>query len=88
MLVSVSREHSENRRLVLQVVSHEKSKEDGGVPLDDGFHFVARVIHVGIGLIVSVVEEDGEKGREGRRSVQAVAGPNAASSSGTCVTEH
>lgn len=37
--------------------------------LDDGFHFVPCVIPVGFRLVVPVVEENGEKGGEGRGSV-------------------
>ena len=56
--------------------------------LNDRFHFIPRVIHVGVGLVGPMVEEDVEKRREGRGSVRAVTGPNAASFSWACTTEH
>jgi len=57
------------------------------VTLNDRFHFVPHVIRFQFGLLVPMVEKDGEKGIEGRGSVRAVTCASTASSPGTCVAE-
>ena len=55
--------------------------------LDDWFHLTFCVICLGLGLVVPMIQEDGEKRGEGGDSVRTVTRSNTASSSGTSATE-
>lgn len=56
--------------------------------LDDWFHLTFCVICLGLGLVVPVIQEDGQKRGEGSNSVRAVTRSNTISSSGTSAIEH
>lgn len=53
--------------------------------LNDRLHFVSRFIRIGFMLVVPTIEEDGEKGGEGRGSVRTVTIPDATSLSRTYI---